>query len=252
MKQRAVAAAIVFGAGLILPASDASAWHDATHMAVAKAAGIDEAYLAVGPDIAKEKAGDVEGGNHYNNSRKGERITPELVLGQYGDYNKPGDGDGHLYGAIVASVTDYLVREASGKYALYPLGYAAHYIADLSMPLHNIEYNQFNRANHSANDGVVENSGPRGEKIEAKVSRISGEIKKRMAKLPPVLLGSDRKGFYRDLAGAVAAIANNSAALGWAMQGADPPRSTMTEEEAYHQLAQSAQLLKAVYQAKER
>jgi hypothetical protein len=42
------------------------AWHDATHMAVAKAAGLEDyAHLAVGADMAKEKAGDTEGKNHY-------------------------------------------------------------------------------------------------------------------------------------------------------------------------------------------
>jgi L-fucose mutarotase/ribose pyranase (RbsD/FucU family) len=37
------------------------AWHDATHMAVVKAAGLDNyVHLAVGADMAKEKAGEIE------------------------------------------------------------------------------------------------------------------------------------------------------------------------------------------------
>jgi hypothetical protein len=233
-----------------LPASRSFAWHDATHMAVMKAAGLDDlAYLAVGPDMAKEKAGDAEGPNHYNNTRPGVEVTAEMVLSQFRDYNKTEDADGHLYGAIVASLTDYVVRDAGGKYAIYPLGYAAHYIGDLSMPLHNVEYDAFNKLNHSANDGIVEKAGLKDERTEAKVARIAAEISKRMAKLPPLRIAADIKEFYPDLAAGIAAVANRSIAIGRKMQGAVPPRSRMTEDEAYDQLALSAQLLKAVYQA---
>lgn len=232
------------------PASRGFAWHDATHMAVVKAAGLDDyAYLAVGPDMAKEKAGEVEAQNHYYNASRGQKVTPEMVLSQVRDYNKTKESDGHLYGAIVASVTDYIVRESSGKYAMYPLGYAGHYIADLSMPLHNVEYNQFNKLHHGANDGIVEKSGAGDEKTGAKVARIAAEIRKRMVQLPPVEIGSDIRKFYLDLAAGIAAVANHSIALGLAMQDATPPRTRMTEEEAYGQLARSAQLLKAMYQA---
>lgn len=235
---------------ICLPAGRGFAWHDATHMAVMKAAGLDDyAYLAVGPDMAKEKAGDSEGHNHYYNTRRGEKVTAAMVLSQVRDYNKTKDSDGHLYGAIVASITDYVIRESSGKYAIYSLGYAGHYIADLSMPLHNVEYNEFNKVNHAANDGIVEKSGPGDEKTEEKVARIAAGIRKRMEKLPPVQLGTDIRKFYPELAAGIAAVANHSIALGLAMQDATPPRTRMTEEEAYGQLARSAQLLKAAYQA---
>jgi hypothetical protein len=241
--------AVLIGA-LCLPASRGFAWHDATHMAVMKAAGLDDyAYLAVGPDMAKEKAGDAEGLNHYNNTRRGEKVTAEMVLSQFRDYNKTKDDNGHLYGAIVASVTDYLVRNAGGKYAMYPLGYAGHYIGDLSMPLHNVEYDEFNKLNHSANDGIVEEAGPKDERTEAKVARIAAEIRKRMAKFPAPKIAGDIKEFYPDLAAGIAAVANRSIAIGREMQDAAPPRSRMTDDEAYDQLALSAQLLKAVYQA---
>jgi hypothetical protein len=49
--------------------------------------------------------------------------------------------------------------------------YAMHYLGDLSMPLHNIEYNAFNKANHVKNDGVVD-----GE------PRLVSEIRSRMGK----------------------------------------------------------------------
>src|SRR6185369_15653590 len=63
--------------------SPAIAWHDATHMAVMKAAGLDNyAYLAVGADMAKEKAGGYEDGNHYRNNAKGVIVTADMVLDQ--------------------------------------------------------------------------------------------------------------------------------------------------------------------------
>ena len=219
----------------LLVASPVLAWHDATHMAVMKAAGLDNySYLAVGPDMAKGKAGDSENRNHYNN---------------------PGDVDGHLYGAIIAAFNAYLQRTSDGKYARYPLGYAAHYLGDLSMPFHSIVYNEFNKKNHAVNDGIVEVTGPRTEPTYVKVGRLAAEIQERMALLPPLQLPSaktDLVAFNQALAKEIAAIANRAAAIGYAMQEADPPRTRLTEEEAYGQLAQSARLLEAAYAAIER
>lgn len=228
-------------------ATQAMAWNDATHMAIVKAAGLDDyAYLAVGADMAKEKAGAAENGNHYHNLPRGVSVTPEMVLGQVADYNRRGDADGHLYGAIIASIGDYIRRGASGKYDRYPFGYAAHYIGDLSMPFHNMVYDAFNKANHAANDGIVEGVPSRDESTDRKVARIAAEIRKRMKNLTPVRLSSDMGRFYWELAAQIAAIANRASALGYAMRDAVPQRTRLTEEEAYTQLAQSALLLKAV------
>lgn len=234
----------------------AIAWHDATHMAVAKAAGLDNyAYLAVGADMAKEKAGDLEILNHYFNAPKGAVITPAMVLEQFKkynkprDYNNPEDAKGHLYGAIVAAINDYIITGAGGKYARYPLGYAMHYIGDLSMPFHNIAHDDFNGANHSANDGIVENTGPADEATDVKVARLAAEIKKRMNELPPLELSRDINNFYKELALSIAEIANKSAGIGYAMRDANPRITRMSEDEAYKRLACSARLLKAVYKA---
>ncbi|MGA7827403.1 MAG: hypothetical protein WCA04_07080 [Geobacteraceae bacterium] len=247
MKISTLLVSLVFASAAACPATQALAWHDATHMAVVKAAGLDNyVYLAVGADMAKEKAGRVESQNHYNNTPRGVTITPEMVLAQVGDYNKPGDTDGHLYGAIIAALNDYMLKGARGKYARYPFGYAEHYLGDLSMPFHNIAYDSFNKKNHAANDGIVENTGPENEATEAKVARLAAEIRKRMKNLPPIQLSTDVSGFDRDLAVQIAAIANKASALGYAMEDATPQRTRLTEEEAYQQLAQSAQLLQAV------
>lgn len=229
----------------------AHAWHDATHMAVMEAAGLHNfAYLAVGADMAKEKSGGHEDGNHYRNNAKGVTVTPDMVLDQVRDYNCRCGGEGHLYGAIVAALNQYRERRSDGKYDRYPLGYAAHYIADLSMPLHNTEYNLFNQTYHSANDGVVE--GSNDEPIEVKVSRIARQIEKRMLVLAPLQLPPAKEGmtkFNQALAKRIAEIANSSMALGYAMQDSKPQRTRMTEDEAYRRLAQSAQLLKTAFAA---
>ena len=118
------------------------------------------------------------------------------------------------------------------------------------MPLHNTEYNLFNKTYHSANDGVVEGSDD--EQIDARVSRIARQIGKRMKELSPLHLPPAKDGvtkFNQALAKKIAEIANGSSALGYAMQESNPQRARMTEDEAFRQLAQSAQLLKAAFAA---
>jgi hypothetical protein len=235
----------------LLTGSPALAWHDATHMAVVKAAGLDDyVYLAVGADMAKEKSGGYEDGNHYRDNPKGTVVTAAMVLDQVRDYNCRCNDGGHLYGAIIAALNQYRESRGGGKYARYHLGFAAHYIGDLSMPLHNVEYNLFNRTWHSANDGVVEGDG--GEAMDARVARIAGRIRERMKELAPVTLPPAREDaakFNQALAERIAQIANRAMALGFAMQDANPQRQIMTEHEAYGQLAESAALLKAVFSA---
>jgi hypothetical protein len=65
------------------------------------------------------------------------------------------DRSGHLYGAIIASVRDYIELKKKGRYAEYHLAYAAHYSGDLSQPLHHTLYEDFNRRYHSKMDGIV-------------------------------------------------------------------------------------------------
>lgn len=246
--RRHLSAAILLFSFLLPPS--AFAWNDLTHMAVMKAAGLgDLAYLAVGADMAKEKAAGHEDGNHYRDNARGVVVTADMVLDQVRDYNCRCI-DGQLYGAIVAALNEYRELKNRNKYARYPLGYAAHYIGDLSMPLHNIVYDDFNKANHQANDGIVED-GERGTTDE-KVARIARNIRQQMKLLTPYRLPPARDGireFNTALAKKIAEIANGAMALGFAMHNASPPRPLMTREEAYRQLAESALLLQAAYAA---
>lgn len=239
---------------LILPllfSSPSLAWHDATHMAVAKAAGLDDfAYLAVGADMAKEKSGGYEDGNHYCNNSNSVTVSAQMVLDQVRDYDCRCNDEGQLYGAIIAALNQYRERKAAGRYPLYPLGFAAHYIGDLSMPLHNVVYDEFNRANHLANDGVVEKNETGS--TEAKVARIAAKIQDRMKGLPPYQFPKakdDARKFNEALAKKIAEIANRSIRLAHSMRDSKPQRAMLSRDEAYGQLAQSAALLKAAFAA---
>ncbi|MCW9066548.1 MAG: S1/P1 nuclease, partial [Ignavibacteriaceae bacterium] len=130
-------------------------WHDETHIAIAKATGYKKWYNATGADMAKLKAGSIEKRNHYVNNPRGTTVTPEMVLKQVKKYNSRTDLMGHLYGAIIASVRDYLKAQHEGKYGEYHLAFCAHYVGDLSQPLHNTLYNSYNRKKHQTTVGII-------------------------------------------------------------------------------------------------
>ena len=196
-------------------------------MAIAKAAGYQKFYNAAGPDMIKIKAETIEKDNHYFNNNSGAVITAETVLEQVGRYDQPGDSEGHLLGAIIASLRNYLKTKTDDKYAEYHLAFASHYIGDLSQPLHNTPYDDFNKEHHAANDGVV----------EAEALKNLFLIEKNMyeIKLNPERCESD-------LAGEIARIANMARDLGNRMR---KENRDMTKGEAYMQAGQSASLLKA-------
>ncbi|BDV41820.1 hypothetical protein GURASL_07430 [Geotalea uraniireducens] len=226
LRYRLVAVAV---AGLLagVPLS-ARAWHDETHLAVAKAAGYAGWYNAAGPDLAKVKAGAVEQRNHFCNNSGGGPVTPELVLAQAARYNSPRDAEGHLYGAIVAALRAYERARREGWYAEYHLAYAAHYLGDLSMPLHNLPYDDFNRSHHDRNDGIVDHG-------------VLADLAPLRRQMRPVSLGDAT--FERDLAREIARIANGAQKLGERLRR---EQRDLTVAEAYGQLGESAALLRAV------
>jgi len=216
---------------LLSLATQAQAWHDQTHLAIAKAAGFNMWYHCAGPDIAKIKAGNIESYNHWFNNTAEVEITPQMVLDQverYNQRNKILDPEGHLLGAIIASLRAYEKDLRSGKYAMYHLVYCAHYISDLSMPLHNIAYDNFNEEHHSANDGIVEDT----------ILKEPEKISKHMYSIT-----LSKKDFEADLAREIARIANLSRKLGYKLRAEN---RDMTKQEAYVQLGHSASLLRAV------
>ncbi len=221
--------AMVFWCGALLAnAHPAGAWHDETHLAVAKAAGYAKWYNAAGPDVAKIKAEKREQQNHYYNNNRNADVTSRMVLEQVQRYNSADDDEGHLYGAIIAAVREFERSVRENKYAQYHLAYCAHYIADLSQPLHNTPYDEFNKNRHSANDGIV----------ESKVLTGLFRVERRM-----YLIELRRERFEEDLAREIARIANLARNLGNKLR---KENRDMTPEEAYTQLGHSASLLEAV------
>ncbi|MFB3886398.1 MAG: hypothetical protein ACE144_14330 [Thermodesulfobacteriota bacterium] len=205
----------------------AMAWFDLTHIAIGKVAEFDQAYNLAAPDVAKLKADTVEEYNHWVNNPEANTLSPSLIRGQIQKYNlgKESEKTGHLYGAIVAAIRAYQDESAAGRFATYHLAYAGHYIGDLSMPFHNMERNAFNNSlRHIKNDGVIENE------VLAHLDKI---------KLFPMTIKDEE-----DLIQNVALIATKSKELGYRLQKED--KDTMSAEEAYQQLSQSASLFKAV------
>jgi hypothetical protein len=208
--------------------STAFGWHDETHLAVAKAAGYSKWYNAVGADITKIKAGSIEFYNHYFNNNNNVEVNPEMVLSQVNKYNNREDKEGHLYGAIIASLRGYKKTVEAGKYPEYHIAFCAHYAGDLSQPLHNTPYDDFNKTHHVVNDGLVENE----------VLKNIARIEKNMY---PVNLNP--KHFEEDLSREITRIANLSRTLGYKLR---TENRDMTREEVYIQLGHSASLLKAI------
>lgn len=199
------------------------AWHDETHLAIAKAAGYEKWYNAAGADITKIKAGNVENKNHYCNNAPGNTVTAEMVLEQAGRYNDPSDETGHLYGAIIQAIREYRTTTKKGKYAEYHLAFCAHYVGDLSMPLHNTLYNAYNRKNHTVTDGTI-----------------NDEVLNNLAmiKVYPVDIKSEA-----DLTKEIARVASLSMKLGYQLE---KESRMLSRKEAYEQISHSASLFKGI------
>lgn len=198
-------------------------WNDETHIAITKVTGYKKWYNATGADMAKLKAGKIEELNHYVNNSRETIVTPELVLQQIRYYNQTNDIMGHLYGAILASVRDYLKEKHEGKYGEYHLAFCAHYVGDLSQPLHNTWYNSYNRKHHRTIDGII------NDEVLDHIDKI---------KIYPIKIESEK-----DLADEIARIANLSIRKGEQIQD---EKRLLTKQEAYDQISHSASLFKAI------
>jgi hypothetical protein len=203
--------------------SNSYPWYDETHIVIAKASGYKKWYNAAGADMAKLKAGKIEKLNHYVNNPRGTIVTPEIVLWQASKYNETNDPMGHLYGAIIASVRDYMKAKNTGKYGEYHLAFCAHYVGDLSQPLHNNFYNSYNRKYHKTTDGII------NDEVLDNLDKI---------KIYPIKIGSEK-----DLANEIARLANLSIKKGYQIQD---EKRLLTKEEAYEQISHSASLFKAI------
>ena len=161
--------------------------------------------------------------NHYTNNPPGTIVTPEMVLEQVGLYNKPDDKKGRLYGAILGSIREYRTTKKKGKYAEYHLAFAAHYLGDLSQPLHNMIYNAYNRQNHNRTNATI------NDEILDNLDRI---------KIYPIEIESEK-----DLASEIARIANQAMQLDYQLE---KEGRRLTKTEAHEQISHSASFFKGV------
>jgi len=198
------------------------AWHDETHAAISKAAGYKKWFNSAGADMIKLKAGEIEYFNHFVNNPPETVITEKMVFEMVKRYNKILDA-GHLYGAIIASLRDYFQYIEKGKYGEYHLAFCAHYIGDLSQPLHNTMRNKFNEKYHVKIDNTV------NDEVLENIPNI---------KIYPISLESEH-----DLAKEIARIANISTKKGYQLEREN---RLLTKDEAYEQISHSASLFKAV------
>ena len=204
-------------------------WHDETHMAIAKAAGYKKWYNSAGADMIKTKAMGIERPNHYVSNPRETMVMPEMVFRQIKDYNKKTDVTGHLYGAIIASFRNYLKEKHKGKYGEYHLAFCAHYVGDLSQPLHNTLYNAYNRKNHATTDSIINDA------VFDNMDKI---------RIYPIKIRSEE-----DLAKQIARIANLSIQKGYQIED---EKRLLTEQEAYVQIGHSASLFRAILRYVER
>ena len=118
---------------------------------------------------------------------------------------------------------DYVRDKKKGKYGEYHMAFCAHYVADLSQPLHNTEFSLFNKRYHKTVYGTV------NDEVLDSQDKI---------KVIPIQIKSEE-----DLPREIARVANLSMALGYRLE--DENR-VLTKEEAYQQLEQSGSLFRAV------
>jgi len=200
--------------------TSSQAWHDETHIAIAKAAGYHKWFNATGADMAKLKAG--ERHSHYVNNYPDTTVTVAMVMDQSQKYNQI-DENGHLYGAIIASLRDYIEAKKKGKYGEYHLAFCAHYLSDLSQPLHNIAYSVFNQKYHEQIDGII------NDEVLENLNRIE---------IYPINIESEE-----DLARVIAQIANEAKELGYKLQ---EENRLLTKAEAFRQISRSASLFRGI------
>jgi hypothetical protein len=200
----------------------AFAWFDETHSAVMRAA--DTPYsdcLSIAADALVEKW-PIEAANHWFNGDANQPVTEARVTEQVTRYNTL-DPAGHLYGAVVAAWRRVVELLQQGRRPAYAFGFLAHYIGDLSQPLHQSANDAFNKAHHLHIDGIV------NDRVD-----LEAQIRRRMV---PVAVNNEA-----DLIREVVRVASASLAL-----DANMRRGTvLTEEDAYRQLASSAALLRAI------
>jgi len=239
----------------LLLAGNAPAWSCKAHIFIAREAGIPNPHTACWPDLAKKENDALLGPYHWHNAAPDAKIGPAYIdryqvredpVAPVGDTGsrpmkiRVPDPAGVLYWKIVE--TYRALKNATGWEYEYYLSNLAHYVGDLSQPLHNFPYGAdpagdgkpypeqgaWAKRMHQDFDTVLDPSIP-----------LSGdEARKFAAMVKPPSIGSDE-----DLKRAIAEMANKAISLANECYSG---KRIISREEALTQAAGSVSLLKAI------
>jgi hypothetical protein len=194
-------------------------WDKLTHIMIGKFACFILSDSLGFPDDNK-KNDETTRNDHYSNLAKDSTITTLFIKHGLKLFNSDSENyhnGGELYSAIIHYVRDYI--RTKNKINLV---FAGHLIGDLSNPLHNIVYDDFNKLHHKYNDDILKNCKKWTSKITYKNMYIYNEA---------------------DLIRHITNIAKSSQKLGYKLE---KKNRDMTCREAKIQISQSISLFRAV------
>ena len=136
------------------------AWSDQAHMAIARAAGLRGFHNACAPDVSRlvmkiNRFEQTAGKSHFFNTDR--VITRQdvydqiLILKHHKNMDK-----GYILGAIIETMRCAKATTESNHQDDYSYAILAHYVGDLTQPLHIYPYNEFNKKNHLTADNTLE------------------------------------------------------------------------------------------------
>jgi len=236
--------------------SNAFGWSCETHTYIALEAGMKNPETACLPDLAREENKSLLGPLHWHDAAPNTVVTPsyidkfKIVEAKYVKVGSPDskpitinvpDPSGVLYWKIVELYEK--MRGATGWIYDYYLCNIAHYVGDLSQPLHNFAYDE-----EPASDGKTypeigawakENHGQFDSVLDSYLPLAGEEKIHFQALIVPVQIMS-----VDDLKTEISKIANS--AIGLANRCYSEKGRIITKEEALRQIAMSVSLLKGI------
>lgn len=245
---------------LLVYCGQAWGWSSETHTFIAEEAGLEYPLTACFPDLSKKDNEDLLGPYHWHNAAPATVVDAAYIdkfrvtQGPYIKKSAPEskaisirvpDPAGVLYWEIID-----LYKKLQGKSGWvrdYYLANLAHYVGDLSMPLHN-----FPHGKDPASDGQVyadvgtwakDNHAKFDEALDSWLPLKPAKRQQFKALLTPVAISSEAQ-----LKAEVAKIANKSITLA---NKCYSEQRKMTKEEALAQAALSVSLLKAIVDSTE-
>ena len=235
--------------------NQAFAWSSKTHIFIAQEAGLKDPEASCFPDLSKKDNDALLGPFHWHDASPNTVVTPDyidrfqIIDSQYVKAGFPEskpikikvpDPSGVLYWKIMELYQ--AMKSATGWEYEYYLTNIAHYVGDLSQPLHNFPYGTqpasdgksypqvgaWAKQHHLEFDDILESSLPLDKKSEEKFQ----------AMIQPTQIKS-----IDDLKREISKIANSSIALA---NKCYSEKRIITQDEASKQVALSVSLLRAI------